>query len=174
INTPFFEEKFNSATIPAFNKERINIGFAGKFINIKKPNLLLEASSKSKYKEAINLQFIGDGPLKESIIDLAGILNLSINFLGFLNQTEIVEKGYALIDFLVLPSKSETWGLVINEVMTGGIPAIVSNTVGCHSDLILNNETGFVFKNADSNDLSLKIDAMIELLYSKNNVSKNV
>jgi glycosyltransferase involved in cell wall biosynthesis len=162
INTPFFEDKFNKLSARTFNHKKINIGFAGKFIDIKNPNLLLKASSKSKYRDSICLQFIGDGPLKDSIISLASNLNLSINFLGFLNQSEIVEKGYAKLDFLVLPSKSETWGLVVNEVMTGGIPCIVSDNVGSHPDLIINNEMGFVFKSDDVSDLSNKIDLLIE------------
>jgi glycosyltransferase involved in cell wall biosynthesis len=174
INTPFFKDNFNKATAKPFNKEKIKVGFAGKFIDIKDPNLLLRAVSKSKYKESIELQFIGDGPLKESIINETARLSLTINFLGFLNQTEIVEKGYVLLDFLVLPSKSETWGLVVNEVMTGAIPCIVSDKVGCHSDLIVNNETGFVFKTGDDSDLSSKIDLLIEKFILNDNVKTKV
>jgi len=174
INTPFFKEKFNKNQTQTFNRKKINIGFAGKFIDIKNPFLLLNAVSKSKYKEFISLQFIGDGPLKKSIRDMSSNLDITTNFLGFLNQSEIVKLGYSQIDFLVLPSKSETWGLVINEVMTGGIPAIVSNNVGCHSDLIMEGKTGFIFINGDVNDLAIKIDTTIELLASENNMKTEV
>ncbi|NQX96737.1 MAG: glycosyltransferase family 4 protein, partial [Flavobacteriales bacterium] len=174
INTPFFEEKFKQTAKNSFNFKKINIGFAGKFIDIKRPLLLLEAVAKSKYKKQITIQLIGDGPLKEQINNHTTRLSLNVNFIGFLNQSEIVEKGYSKIDFLVLPSRSETWGLVINEVMTRGTPSIVSSTVGCHPNLIKEGKTGFTFKSGDVNDLSAKIDDMISLLSSKKDVQKDV
>lgn len=175
INTPFFEKRFNTIKKRTWNQQEISIGFAGKFIDKKQPILLLSAISKSKHKKQLKLQLIGDGPLKAKIEKTAKELNVNINFLGFLNQSEIVEKGYQNLDFLVLPSKeNETWGLVINEVMTGGIPTIVSDTVGCKTDLIEEGKTGFTFKSGDSVGLSLKIDKMIELLSSKKNVNKDV
>lgn len=174
INTPFFEQKFKTVERVKFSINSINIGFAGKFIDIKNPLLLIDAVSKTKLKNNITIQFIGDGPLKEAITILAKKLNVNINFNGFLNQSEIVSKGYSKIDFLLLPSKSETWGLVINEVMTGGIPVIVSDTVGCNSDLIEEGKTGFVFKNDDVSDLTNKIELMIDLLNSDTNIKQNV
>ena len=165
INTPFFENEFSNIQQTETDKTLINIGFAGKFIDKKQPLLLLEAINQSKYKNRIILQLIGDGPLKSDIIKFSRENNVNINFLGFLNQTQIVGKGYAKIDFLVLPSNiNETWGLVVNEVMTGGIPTIVSDTVGCHTDLIKSGKTGFTFKSGSALDLSLKIDKMAELL----------
>ncbi|MDF1672059.1 MAG: glycosyltransferase family 4 protein [Vicingaceae bacterium] len=175
INTPFFQDKFNAIQKITFNKNSINIGFSGKFIDIKNPFLLIDAVSKSELKSKLTIQFIGDGPLKSEIEQYAKNLNVTLHFNGFLNQSEIVEKGYSKIDFLVLPSKSETWGLVINEVMTGGIPVIVSNTVGCNTDLIDESKTGFTFKNGNAIDLANKIDLMIKLLNDDSNkVNKNV
>lgn len=174
INTPFFKDKFNHLKQRSFNLNSIDIGFAGKFIAIKNPFLLMDAINKSSFKNNITIQFIGDGPLKKSIENHAKELKLNVNFKGFLNQSEIVEKGYSKIDFLILPSKSETWGLVINEVMTGGIPTIVSDTVGCHSDLIEEGKTGFTFKNGDALDLANKIDLMIHLLINEPNINQNV
>ena len=58
--------------------------------------------------------------------------------------------------------------------MTGGVPSIVSSTVGCHPDLIVEGKTGFVFKNGNVNDLSKKIDLMVELLCSKKETKREV
>ena len=64
---------------------------------------------------------------------------------GFLNQQRIAT-AYAAADALVLPSNGgETWGLVVNEAMACGVPAIVSDQVGCAPDLITEGETGFSF-----------------------------
>ena len=105
-------------------------------------------------------------PLKKDIEKFAKEHQIKIKLTGFLNQSEIVEKGYSLLDIFVLSSYTETWGLVINEVMTGGIPAIVSNKVGCNTNLIIPEKTGYVFRNKDVIDLKNKIDTLINHLKS--------
>jgi glycosyltransferase involved in cell wall biosynthesis len=50
----------------------------------------------------------------------------------------------------VLPSDDgETWGLVVNEAMVCGLPAIVSDRVGCGPDLVEPGVTGAVFPFGD-------------------------
>jgi glycosyltransferase involved in cell wall biosynthesis len=54
--------------------------------------------------------------------------------------------AYAAADVLVLPSDAgETWGLVVNEAMASGRPAVVSRAVGCCADLVVETETGYGF-----------------------------
>jgi len=54
-----------------------------------------------------------------------------------------------------LPSDyGETWGLVVNEAMACGRPAIVSDRVGCHPDLIRPGQTGEIFPFGDINALA--------------------
>ncbi len=75
--------------------------------------------------------------------------SLPVTFAGFLNQTEVA-KAYAAADCLVLPSDyGETWGLVVNEAMVCGLPAIVSDRVGCGPDLVSDGVTGMVFPFGD-------------------------
>ena len=79
---------------------------------------------------------------------------LPATFAGFLNQSEIV-RAYAAADCLVLPSDAgETWGLVVNEAMACGIPAIVSDQVGCGSDLVTDGVTGATFPMGDVDALA--------------------
>ena len=58
---------------------------------------------------------------------------------------------------MVLPSQSETWGLVVNEAMLFGLPCIVSDRVGCHADLIVEGVTGSVFAVDNVKDLARKL-----------------
>ncbi len=82
---------------------------------------------------------------------------LPIAFAGFLNQSEI-SKAYACADVLVLPSDyGETWGLVVNEAMVSGLPAVVSERVGCAHDLARDEETGFVCRFGDIEDIAAKM-----------------
>ena len=79
---------------------------------------------------------------------------------GFLNQTEM-PNAYAAADCLVLPSDfGETWGLVVNEAMVCGLPAIVSDRVGCGPDLVQDGVTGAIFPFGDVNELARR---MIEM-----------
>jgi glycosyltransferase involved in cell wall biosynthesis len=77
-----------------------------------------------------------------------------VTFAGFVNQTEIV-RAYVAADCLVLPSDTgETWGLVVNEAMASGLPAIVSDEVGCGPDLVTEDVTGSIFPMGDVDALA--------------------
>ncbi len=83
-----------------------------------------------------------------------------MTFTGFLNQSQIVD-AYVASDVLALPSDAgETWGLVVNEAMACGRPAIVSDLVGCAADLIEEGQTGWVFPFGDWRALSNRLLAI--------------
>jgi len=138
--------------------------FCAKFIDKKRPLDLLEAFSlvckeiKSSANK-VHLLMVGDGKLKSECESFAKENRLPVTFTGFLNQTEI-PRAYLASDCIVLPSDfGETWGLVINEAMACGLPAIASDQVGCHPDLIISNQTGAVFPFGD-------VQALADLLVS--------
>jgi glycosyltransferase involved in cell wall biosynthesis len=84
------------------------------------------------------------------------------SFTGFLNQTEL-PRAYVAADVLVLPSDyRETWGLVVNEAMACGLPAIVSDAAGCAPDLIDERRTGFTFHFGDVAQLAQRLLALSE------------
>jgi glycosyltransferase involved in cell wall biosynthesis len=120
--------------------------FAGKFQEKKRPFDLLEALELArKSRSDLRLLMVGSGELDTALRERARERRLPVTFAGFLNQTEI-PRAYAAADALVLPSDAgETWGLVVNEAMASGLPAIVSDKVGCREDLIEDGVTGFSF-----------------------------
>ena len=69
-----------------------------------------------------------------------------------------IGKYYSLADVFVLLSDSETWGVVVNEVMNFGKPVIVSDTVGCGPDLVKQGENGYIFPVGDVEELSKHLD----------------
>jgi len=132
--------------------------FAGKFVDKKRPADFVRAIAQSNgsNSQVVGLM-VGDGPLRLECEQLARDLNAPVRFAGFLNQSAIV-KSFVAADALVLPSDGgETWGLVVNEAMSCGRAAIVSDHVGCAPDLIANARTGFVFRLGDIDDLSDRI-----------------
>lgn len=124
--------------------------FVGKFIEKKRPMDLLKAIHWS-LKRGSNVAglMVGDGPLRASCEEFVRSEKLPVEFSGFLNQSEI-SKAYVAADALVLPSDGgETWGLVVNEAMSCGLPAFVSDQVGCGPDMIIGKKTGYVFPMGD-------------------------
>ncbi|MDZ7907834.1 MAG: glycosyltransferase, partial [Gemmobacter sp.] len=59
-----------------------------------------------------------------------------------------------LADVLVLPSKSEPWGLVVNEAMICGLPVVVSDKCGSAIDLVQDGKTGFSFDYTNERKLA--------------------
>ena len=160
-------------------KEAIVFVFVGKLVDRKKPMDFLKGLKNAreicaKNSDTSNADLwglvVGDGPLRRQMEEYVVQAKIPVSFVGFLNQGEI-SKAYVSADCLVLPSDaSETWGLVVNEAFVCGIPAIVSDAVGCGPDLIVEGETGWVFQRGDCKNLTQKY-----LLYLKqNHVKKNM
>jgi glycosyltransferase involved in cell wall biosynthesis len=119
--------------------------FAGKFIPKKRVMDLLEAAGGVPEARVV---LVGDGPLRSQLEERASRPDLKgrVEFAGFKNQQEL--PAYLTgADCLVLPSDgTETWGLIVNEAMACGTPAIVSTACGCEPDLIVEGETGYSFE----------------------------
>ena len=131
----------------------------GKLVPVKDPVVLVRAFARVAHRISCHLVFCGDGPLKSEIEDLSNRLAPGrVTVTGFVNQTEI-GAWYSSADLLVLPSRSETWGLVVNEAMNFGLPAVVSDQAGCAADLVVQGRTGAVFHAGDVDDLVQKLQA---------------
>ncbi|OQC41835.1 MAG: Alpha-D-kanosaminyltransferase [Acidobacteria bacterium ADurb.Bin051] len=123
--------------------------FAGKLEPKKRPLDLVRAAARARAEGAdCQLLFAGDGELRAELEAATAALAVPATFAGFLNQSRIAE-AYAAADCLVLPSDRETWGLVVNEAMVSGLPAVTSDQVGCAPDLIRAGETGWSFPCGD-------------------------
>jgi glycosyltransferase involved in cell wall biosynthesis len=133
--------------------------FAGKLQDKKRPQDLLEAMRLLKEQaptspRPLHLLIVGSGHLEEACRAQVAAQGLPVSFAGFLNQSAIAS-AYAASDCLVLPSDhGETWGLVVNEAMACGLPAVVSDLVGCREDLIVEGETGLSYPCGDSSALA--------------------
>ena len=121
---------------------------------VEKKNLLKLLEAYARYKiltrrkdeEAWNLVLLGDGPLRPALrsrlhaLDLHGCVHLP----GFIQYTEL-PIYYGLACAFVHASRTEPWGLVVNEAMASGLPVLVSNRCGCTNELVEDGRNGFVF-----------------------------
>ena len=109
------------------------------------------------------LLVVGDGELMHKAKAYSKQHSLNVRFTGFLNQSELPQ-AYSISDCLLLASDyDETWGLVVNEAMACGIPAIVSRRSGCHLDLIKDSISGYSFEFGNPEELALKMQTIKSL-----------
>lgn len=124
--------------------------YSGK-LSEKKHVLDLVKAFKIVFENNFRVHFlvVGDGEHRQQLGNYANKYNLPVTFAGFVNQTEI-PKMYGSADCLLLGSDyDETWGLVVNEAMVCGIPAIVSDRAGCSTDLVIPETTGYRYTFGD-------------------------
>jgi len=135
--------------------------FVGKLLDGKRP-LDMVLALRTLRGRGMNVcgVFAGDGPLRAGLEAKGMEWNVPLAFLGFRNQTELPE-AYALAAVMVLPSDSETWGLVVNEALACGTPVVVSDAVGCAPDLVIEGQTGAVYPAGDAAALA---DALQKVL----------
>jgi glycosyltransferase involved in cell wall biosynthesis len=146
--------------------ERPVILFAGKIYNHKHCDHLIEAYARLSPAPGVDplpyLVIVGDGEQRAEIERQAAATGFhSIRFCGFRNQSEL-PRFFDLAAVFVLPSRYEAWGLIVNEVMSAGCPAIVTNAVGCAPDLIEDGVTGYVYPTGDVEALAVALGRVLE------------
>jgi glycosyltransferase involved in cell wall biosynthesis len=135
--------------------------YVGKLIDVKQPELLLQAFADVRKRHACHLVFVGDGALRgriEAAVRESRIPDVLIT--GFVNQTRIPEM-YASADIFVLPSRHEPWGLAVNEAMAAGLPVIVSDRVGCSVDLVNEGVNGHIVPYDQVGELAQKLEHLV-------------
>ena len=61
-----------------------------------------------------------------------------------------------------MTSHTESFGLVLVEAMSFGIPCVSYTSAQGANEIIKNEETGFLIENRDSEEMISKIDLLIE------------
>ena len=170
VDNNFFFKKKNNTLKKQLNIQNKKIClFAAKFIDRKNPLKFIKLAILLKNYKDIHFLMVGNGILMKqckNFIQNSDTKNITL--LGFKNQKELRDI-YHISDLLVLTSRYETWGLVINEALASNIPVIASNKCGGAIDLIKNNINGFIYKENNILDLKNKV---LKILKNKNNIKK--
>jgi len=143
---------------------RKRVLFVGRLVESKRPLDVMQAVSKLvSAGMPLELVVAGAGELSSRMEEAARAGGVDARFLGFVNQSGL-PSVYASSDVVVLPSTAvETWGLVVNEAMACGVPAVVSDAVGCGPDLIEPGVTGAVAPLDDVPALATAIASVLAL-----------
>jgi glycosyltransferase involved in cell wall biosynthesis len=132
--------------------------YVAKLIPKKAPLVLLEAFRRVRERRPCALLLVGEGELRPAI---EAALGQDVHLAGFLNQSEL-PMAYAAADVFCLPSVfHETWGLVVNEALNFGLPAVVTDKVGCAADLVRPGWNGFVVPAGEPEPLAHALEQLV-------------
>lgn len=119
------------------------------------PNLLHAFARIVTDQPAARLRLVGQGPDGEALRTLAASLAPAgtVLFCGSKAGRSLHDE-YLAASALILPSRSEPWGLVINEALHFGCPVVVSDRCGCVPELVERSDCGFVYPFDDTGALA--------------------
>lgn len=125
---------------------RFTILFVGRFIPMKGGDLLIRAFAAVHKQLDAELVMLGDGPERITWERLAQALGVEaqVKFLGF-QQPDQITSWFSVADLMCLPSKNETWSVVVLEALASNLPVLITDRVGCYRDAV-NDEVGTVVR----------------------------
>ena len=139
------------------------IMFNGQLITRKGIYDLLKAFNKllNKYSN-IYLLLVGYGQEYKKIKEIIknNSLRGKVVLAGFIENTEL-PRYYGIADIFVLPSREETWGIVVNEAMACGCPVVVGSRVGSSEDLVQHKKNGMIFRSGNVTSLYKALDFIL-------------
>jgi len=133
INTNVFKP------LPEIQKEPGRVCFVGTLKRAKNLSLLLQAMRGIK---GVRLVVIGNGPLRNDLVEESKELNINVQFLGNLPNYELpMELNRS--EIFVLPSLYEGHPKALLEAMACGLPVIGTGVPGIR-EVIVHGQTGYL------------------------------
>lgn len=130
----------------------------GRFIHSKGFDVLLEAASG--LDKSVGVYIVGGTPTDE-YIDMKQRLALdNVHFIGFKTKSELKEY-YAAADLFVMPTRSDVWGLVVNEAMSFSLPIISTDKCIAALEMVKEGEGGYIVPVDNSEKMLEKIKVII-------------
>ena len=156
-------DTYLNADVTRSYKDTFKIIFVGSVTDRKNPDLIIKALEP--IDKNLSLEIIGSTPNIKYLEKLQNSINNSkhserIKMTPFIDSQKLISK-YSTANLFVLPSKSEGLGRVIIEAQSTACPVLISSDTGM-TDLVIENETGFIFENNNEIDLTEKLKFIIE------------
>lgn len=124
-----------AALSPTFTQAPRRIGFVGRLVPVKRADLFIAAAAQFAAADTsgnVHFFLIGDGPLRESLVQAAARLRGQVHFLGELST---VHPYIAALDALVMCSDHEGLPMTLLEAMSLRVP-VIGHDVGGITDLL--------------------------------------
>jgi glycosyltransferase involved in cell wall biosynthesis len=138
--------------------------FSGQLIHRKGIDLLFQAAKAllAQTGETFRLRIIGGGDdaWARHQAEQAGLAHL-VEWTGFLSG-EAMKAALGTADVFVLPTRQDTYAVVVHEAACLGLPLIVSKHAGASEALVHDGENGFVIDPADTAHFATKMRTMLD------------
>lgn len=137
-------------------------------------DLLKVYSKLLKEVDDWTLDIIGDGSEKASLEDYINKNNLDGKVIlhGFLGKDEI-DKILHKSSIYVMTSYTESFGIVLLEAMSHGIPCIAFDSAEGPREIIVSGSNGYLIKNRNMDAMATKIKDLIKSQKIRNKIGEN-
>ncbi len=143
---------------PATLDEKVVVS-VGRLVSIKGFDLLLEAWQKVSHKDW-KLYIVGGGKREKKL--RKQIAEQNIERVEMVGQSSDVEKYYKNASIYALSSRSESFGLVLTEAMSFGLPAVSFDCGAGPREIIENGVTGIIVPAEDTTAMAKALDSLME------------
>jgi len=151
FNIPYYcnLEAFQAA-IPSRPRQPPTVLFCGQMIPRKGVDLLLRAFERVTQQGLdARLLLVGrEAELPQMLPQLTKAARQRVEYAGF-QAPEDLPHFFRRADVFVLPSRYDGWGVVVNQAVGAGLPAICSDAVGAARDLIEPGRNGAIVPAGD-------------------------
>lgn len=113
----------------------------GRTIHGKGFDVLIKASRE--VSSDIGFYIVGGAPSEECSALLRAYHIQNIHFIDFKSKAEL-NNYYKAADVFILPTRSDVWGLVVNEAMACALPVITTEKCGAGLELVENGVNGYL------------------------------
>jgi glycosyltransferase involved in cell wall biosynthesis len=120
---------------------------------------LIAAAAKLRGRLAVNLRFVGDGPLRSELIAEAARAGVALDLVPVVDHGRL-PSIYTAADVFVLPSFTEGHAKVLLEAMSCGVPCVASD-VGGNRAAIADGRTGLLVDPVDPGALADAIERLV-------------
>lgn len=151
-------------------KNNVVFLFVGRLLDWKGIRELISAVELIQDQRA-KLWIVGSGELTDEV-KLATQRCNKITYFGRVSG-DLLWCIYHAADVFVIPSRSEPWGLVVNEAMASGLPIIATKNVGCINDLVLDKRHGIIVQPQNVTALLEALNYMLQNPEKRKLMAKN-
>ena len=159
FNLPYFSDLQRFADSKRNGHRDRTFLFSGSLIHRKGVDLLAAAFVQLANEVAnVRLRIIGDGDLRQSLVQTLRPVRERVEFVGFKDWHELPGE-YAKADVLCVPSRYDGWGLVVPEGLASGLPVIATDRMGAALEFVEHGRNGWL---VPAGDLAALANAMRE------------
>ncbi|MFC7392654.1 N-acetyl-alpha-D-glucosaminyl L-malate synthase BshA [Scopulibacillus cellulosilyticus] len=141
------------------------------FRGVKRVPDVIKVFSKIQEQMAAKLLLIGEGPEFPVVMELVQSLGIESKVM-FLGKQDNVADLLSISDLVLLLSSKESFGLILLEAASCGVPAIGTRAGGI-PEVIVDGETGYLSDVGDIDDIAAKAIKILQYPDLHNRLSEN-